>query len=302
MAYDFPASPTNGQTVTFGSTVWQWNGTAWLMQSGNIGPTGPAGPTGPQGPAGADGAPGAPGPTGGVTIAVGDTAPNLPADNSLWFKSDAGALWLRYRDSDAAQWLQVNSNLILPPQDGGEYVMVNGLWRLKSQSFDLAGVSAVNIPVPVGAKLMKLDGTALIPTATNTSLGFRVSLDGSTFMQAAADYTHGGFIHYTGSTPTAVTALGSSFANGYLTYNGTNAFLPHVFRALMMLQRTAGGRWDTNCVGSCYGASGWQTSVNRIEVMETNAGSALAIKTVQVLSVPAIAFGAPSTLDLEWVY
>jgi len=65
---------------------------------------------------------------------------------------------------------------------------------------------------------------------------------------------------------------------------------------------TAGGRWDTNCVGSCYGASGWQTSVNRIEVMETNAGSALAIKTVQVLSVPAIAFGAPSTLDLEWVY
>lgn len=296
MAFDFPSSPSNGQVFDAGPTRYQWNGYAWIMQSGNIGPAGPTGPAGPEGP------PGTPGPTGGVTIDVGDVAPSTPADNSLWWKSDSGALWLRYNDGNSVQWLQVNSNLILPPQDGNEYVMRNGLWRLKSQSLDLVGASAVNIPVPAGAKLVKLDGTALMPTATNTSLVFRVSLDGSTFMQAAADYTHGGFIHYTGSTPTAVTALGSSFANGYLTYNGTNAFLPHMFRGLLMLTRVSGGRFDMNCVGSCYGASGWQTSVNRIEVMETNAGSNLAIKMVQILSTPAIAFGSPATLDIEWVY
>lgn len=297
--FDFPATPTQGQTYTAAGITWQYNGYGWVMQSGNVGPTGPEGPTGPQG------VPGEPGPTGGVTIEVADTAPALPADNSLWFKSNAGALWLRYRDADGVQWLQVNSNLILPPQDGNEYVMVNGLWRLKQQTLVMDGLSAVNVPVPVGARLFKLDGVVITPTATNTSLCCRVSLDGLNFMQAANDYSHSGFIHYTGQSPAAVAALSGAYTQIYMTYNGTNANLPHVFRALMGINRPGAGasqRWDMNCVGSCYGAVGWQTNVNRIETMETNAGSNIAIKAVQVLAAPAVACGPNSYVDVEWVY
>jgi hypothetical protein len=88
--FDFPASPTNGQTVTLGSTVYQWNGTAWLMQSGNIGPTGPTGSqgstgaTGSQGPqgvkgdTGATGSQGPQGATGAASTVPGPQGPQGP--------------------------------------------------------------------------------------------------------------------------------------------------------------------------------------------------------------------------------
>ena len=34
MALDFPASPSNGQTFTDGSTTWTWDGTKWSITSG----------------------------------------------------------------------------------------------------------------------------------------------------------------------------------------------------------------------------------------------------------------------------
>lgn len=136
MAYDFPASPTNGQIVVFGSTSWQWNGTAWLMQSGNVGPQGPAGAdgaagaTGPQGPVGPAGPVGeapndgqqyarqslawspftipAPAPAVGL-VDIGDTAPPAPLDKQLYWSSTTGKLFIRYRDADTVQWVQVNA-------------------------------------------------------------------------------------------------------------------------------------------------------------------------------------------------
>jgi phage gp45-like len=106
---------------------------------------GPAGPTGPQGvkgdtgatgPQGATGATGATGPQGApgsdsplteaptdgkqyarqnaawsaVTASAvlsSDTAPVGAADNTLWFKSDTGATFLRYNDGNSTQWVQV---------------------------------------------------------------------------------------------------------------------------------------------------------------------------------------------------
>ena len=39
MAIDFPASPSNGQTFTDGSTTWTWDGTKWSITSGAAGAT-----------------------------------------------------------------------------------------------------------------------------------------------------------------------------------------------------------------------------------------------------------------------
>jgi len=33
MPIDFPASPTVGQTYTFGSRTWEWTGSAWMAIS-----------------------------------------------------------------------------------------------------------------------------------------------------------------------------------------------------------------------------------------------------------------------------
>jgi hypothetical protein len=300
VAFDFPSAPTVGQIFDAGPTRYQWNGYAWIMQSGNIGPVGPEGPAGPQGPAGADGAPG---PTGGLLVEVGDTAPALPADRSMWWQSNTGAFWLRFNDGNSVQWIQVNSNLILPPQDGNEYVMRNGLWRLKSQTLILDGLTQADVAVPAGARFVKFQGATYWPTATANSMCMRVSLDGTNFMQASNDHNHSGFIHYSGSSPTNVAALTGAYPHIYLAYNGNQAVIANVFDARLGLIRTAtNGRWDVNAIGSCYGASGWGTNVSRIEIMETNAGSTLAIKALRFLTSLGTAFGVASVIDVEWVY
>ena len=60
MPIDFPAGPTVGQTYTFSTQTYQWNGTSWrLVRTSAVGPTGPTGAAstvqGPTGPTGATG-------------------------------------------------------------------------------------------------------------------------------------------------------------------------------------------------------------------------------------------------------
>jgi hypothetical protein len=133
VAYDFPAAPTNGQSVTFGSTTWQWDGIAWLMQSGNVGATGPKGDKGDKGDTGSTGPPGpigeapndgqqyarknlawaqftipAPAPAVGL-VDIGDTAPASPLDKQLYWQSSTGKMYIRYNDGNSAAWVQVNA-------------------------------------------------------------------------------------------------------------------------------------------------------------------------------------------------
>ena len=83
MGFNFPNAPTLGQKfpspTIAGQPVWQWDGSAWK----------------------ALGAPGLGG------IYVSDTAPSGAPDNSLWWESDTGNLYIRYNDGDSSQWVIV---------------------------------------------------------------------------------------------------------------------------------------------------------------------------------------------------
>jgi len=208
MPFDFPATPTDGQVVTLGTTRYQWSAAqgAWMMQSGNVGPQGPAGAdgaTGPQGPAGADGAPG---PTGGVTIEVSDTAPPTPADKSLWFQSSNGALWLRYPDPTSEKhWLQVNASMILPPADGKAYSMRNGVWTPDPVQFisstTFAGKVRLDIPLPDGYKAFQIRYRNVQATTTSANYLWAFgSTDGTTFNMTDSAYNWR--MIYTASTGT----------------------------------------------------------------------------------------------------
>ena len=70
----FPNSPSVGQTVTFGTLVYEWNGTAWIsLGSISVGPTGATGNTGSQGIQGVTGN------TGADSTVVGPTGAQGPA-------------------------------------------------------------------------------------------------------------------------------------------------------------------------------------------------------------------------------
>ena len=83
------------------------------------GPQGPVGPAGPTGPASFPDAP-SDGNTygrnnaawtqvtssgGGTSVLVSDTPPTGVPDNSLWWESDAGVLYIKYNDGNSSQWV-----------------------------------------------------------------------------------------------------------------------------------------------------------------------------------------------------
>lgn len=91
MPIDFPVGPTVGQTYTFSTQTYQWNGTSWrLVRTSAVGPTGPTGPAstvpGPTGPTG----PSVTGPTGAASTVTGPTGATGPTG------SFAVAAWSAY--------------------------------------------------------------------------------------------------------------------------------------------------------------------------------------------------------------
>ena len=85
MAFDFPASPTVGQTVTNAGVVYRWDGTKWVAQSasGALPPV----------------------------IYIGDTPPLNPVSGTLWFDSVSGQLFVWYVDPSSSQWVPSNAPL-----------------------------------------------------------------------------------------------------------------------------------------------------------------------------------------------
>lgn len=90
MAMNFPASPTDGETIAGpGGVTWTWDGTKWTFTPSAGGGGG-----------------------GGASVGVGDTPPANPALGDLWWASDIGELFIWYDDGTSAQWVIANSNTL----------------------------------------------------------------------------------------------------------------------------------------------------------------------------------------------
>ncbi len=84
-SFDFPNSPSNGQTYSANGITFTWNGISWKRNTGAV--KGEPGSTGPQGSQGAQGATGPTGPTGpqgsqGAQGSQGSTGPQGPTGPS----------------------------------------------------------------------------------------------------------------------------------------------------------------------------------------------------------------------------
>jgi len=77
VAFDFPSSPSNGQTFQSGGQTYVWNGYGWVMQ-GAV----PA-------------------------FTISDTAPVGAVAGQMWWESDSGILWMYYNDGTSSQWVEV---------------------------------------------------------------------------------------------------------------------------------------------------------------------------------------------------
>jgi hypothetical protein len=95
------------------------------------GPVGPTGPAGPQGDAGSGGS------GGGATVLVSDTPPTGAPDNTLWWESTTGVLYIRFNDGSSVQWVAtlsapgaavIGGDMEEAPLDGQQYGRQSATW------------------------------------------------------------------------------------------------------------------------------------------------------------------------------
>ena len=101
---DFPNAPTLNQKFpappTAGLPVYTWDGEKWTTIAGSPGSVG-----------------------GSSQVYIGDTAPVGVADNSLWWESDTGLLYVRFNDGNSTAWVQI---AISPMMDYSTVVLKAG--------------------------------------------------------------------------------------------------------------------------------------------------------------------------------
>ena len=105
-AFNFPSSPSNGDTYTLNSVTYQYDGTKWVRYSAAVGAQGSTGSTGPTGAQGAQGYQGLQ----GAQAHISASAPSSGVNNGdLWWESDTGDLAIYYNDGSSSQWIDINT-------------------------------------------------------------------------------------------------------------------------------------------------------------------------------------------------
>jgi hypothetical protein len=85
MAYNFPNSPSNGDTVTVNNVTYTYNSTSGAWKTTVIS-----------------------GGAGGASVTVSETAPTNPSEGDLWFDPSVLKTFVYYNDGTANQWVQSN--------------------------------------------------------------------------------------------------------------------------------------------------------------------------------------------------
>jgi len=83
MAYNFPDSPSNGDTFTLNGVTYVYNSTKGVWKDTAVGVL-PA------------------------TVTSSDTAPSSPSAGDLWYRTDVSSLYVYYSDGSSSQWVGVS--------------------------------------------------------------------------------------------------------------------------------------------------------------------------------------------------
>ena len=228
MATNFPNSPSNGDTHTFGGATYTYNSSmgAW---------------TGPSTTAG------------GASVTVSETAPSSPAEGDLWFDPSVLKTFVYYNDGTANQWVQSNPTGGGSSSSGGASVTVSetaptspsagDLWWSSSEAVmyiyytdtDSSQWVSTSTPGATGADGAAATGYGQLPIVyTEPPTSHTLNNDGttSTVQMQAVDpegtaITYG--IAYANSTNALPDQLGSATTINQTT--GTYTFTPTTTQA-----------------------------------------------------------------------
>jgi len=183
------------------------------------------------------------------------------------------------------------------PSDGGEYVRVNGVWRLKSQSFDFTGKATQDVVVPPSAKMASITAS-IQPTATAGGLYAQFSGDGTTFLTSSNYFSNGPY--HTVSPAQYLTQSGRTGTGWELSGGHDNSTVPIIATVEMSLQRASDANFTYRSHSASYhSTTAYFTAWYSGYVASSVVPGILAIKALRFYGVTG---KAGSVLSVEWIY
>ncbi len=141
MPINFPSSPANNQTYSYGGQSWYWANNVGVWQSS----------TGP-------------------TFTTSDTAPAGPASGDLWWNSNLGTLFIYYNDGDTSQWVTAVPS---PAVSGPSVFSITGFYA----GLNTPTTGTQRRYFPQNSTLSRL--TAWVSQTANSALTLTVNKNGS---------------------------------------------------------------------------------------------------------------------------
>jgi hypothetical protein len=227
--------------------------------------------------------------------------PSSPTLDQVYTANGVSFKW------DGEKWVAVpasSGGITDAPSDGGEYVRINGVWRLKSRSYDVAAVSTFPFAVPTGAKAVEIEASVYV--STTSSVLFQASMDGTNYLTTTADYRTSGPVGNTGTN--LYQAWGSGIADsGFRAMDGSttaNTFMPALLSGTINLaipssSMAFAARFSSK-INDAAAGNLYRAWLGSSYVTPASAGSNLAIKALRLFA--GVAFGAGSWLEVKWVY
>jgi hypothetical protein len=231
---------------------------------------------------------------GGYAIGL-DAYPGGGASTAINFYVDAV-----FREAISLSWpVAVQGGITPPPSDGGEYVYATGSWRLKSRSYVVDGLVSQVIPVPVGARMVRLMGSVFPSSGNGVTLRFAVS--GTAMI--TSNYSWGGASFNTGTDQTLIYGESTGSSAMFITGTANMGNFPHTFTAEMNLVRV-----NTSKTFSLKShGTGHSDLPNRLlrtalfnNWLPAGDTTALSITAIEVMG--GTSFGTGSLVEVSWGY
>jgi len=277
MAFDFPASPTEGAVYTpAGGPTYTYSGGIWRTLP--------------------------PATSALSSKSISDTPPLNPIHGQSWWNSVDGFSYIYYVDASGApgQWVQ-ESDASLPdaPNDGKTYQRRNGVWVVTQEVFDISGLPSLTIDVPAWAKRVTLD-CLLTGNGSDIAPIMRLRPAGDAIVTAANVYSTYG-VYTSTNSPGAWAALIDSTSNYFYMGNSHGSATIHSSNKVsLMLERTATNMtWDGSFVSTAYPTAGGVFLCQAAVLMGSSASTKLRLDGLYVSRVSGN-FGASSTIAVEW--
>jgi hypothetical protein len=231
-----------------------------------------------------------------------------PPPTTLWWDSDSGQLFVRYKDvDDTIQWVSATTPGAMGPQGPTGETGPTGATGATGPPdgrtrYVVGGLTTFDVAVPDGTYGARITGVLRPGSAAAGFPILQLSLTASTFISTAGNYTVSGFYNVATVSGANSVDAGTSHAGMQLASNSGDVVIPTMFDARIVLKRgNTASRFTLDSNSLSYSAANGAIHSFFANWLAAAAGTQLTVLALRFLPSNGVAWGPESYITVEWL-